>query len=126
MGSVALPPERQITYGSIMSLDFEANDRGSAKLLSWPHAWGWAAYGRRPIWPPLRFGRSSAKDGPCPPYGIIVKSCNAQRGGAIFGCGSQQLSYQVDTGDPESDRCLGGYDRVITGERERAIWQVAA
>src|ERR1035437_8475474 len=28
MGSVALPPERQITYGSIMSLDFEANDRG--------------------------------------------------------------------------------------------------
>jgi len=103
-------------------------------FLSWPHAWGWAVYGRRP-------------------YGIIVQSCNAGRGGTIFGYGNQQLSPQViqavgrdsilviatrdklhaldgpprvDTGDPSGDRFLAGYVRVITGERERAMWQVAA
>ena len=70
----------------------------------------------------------------------------------IFGCGNQQLSPhviqtlgcdniiviavpdrlhamdgppRVDTGDHECDRFLAGSVRVVTGEGERAIWQVA-
>ncbi len=80
---------------------------------------------------------------------IIVTVIGGQ--GYIFGRGNQQLSPQVikavgrdnimviatldklhalggplrvDTGDPECDQLLAGYFRVITGERERAIWQV--
>jgi predicted polyphosphate/ATP-dependent NAD kinase len=33
---------------------------------------------------------------------------------------------RVDTGDPDCDRVLAGYLRVITGERERTIWKVEA
>jgi len=84
---------------------------------------------------------------------VIVQSCNARRGGTIFRHSSQQLSPQViqavgryniigiaaldslpvldwprrvDTGDPQCRRFLAGCVRVITGERERATWQVAA
>jgi predicted polyphosphate/ATP-dependent NAD kinase len=32
---------------------------------------------------------------------------------------------RVDTGDRECDRFLAGSVRAITGEGERAIWQVA-
>jgi len=80
---------------------------------------------------------------------IVVTVIGGQ--GYIFGRGNQQLSPQViqavgrdnimviatldklhalggplrvDTGDPECDQLLAGYFRVITGERERAIWQV--
>jgi len=83
----------------------------------------------------------------------IVQSCNARRGGTIFGCGDRLLSPQVvqavgcdniiviatldclhaldgplqlDIGDPKCHRYVAGYVRVIIGERERAIWQVAA
>lgn len=82
---------------------------------------------------------------------IVVTVIGGQ--GYIFGRGNQQLSpkviravgrdnimviatldklhamdgpLRVDTGDPECDRLLAGYVRVITGERERVIWQVAA
>lgn len=81
---------------------------------------------------------------------IVVTVIGGQ--GYVFGRGNQQLSPQViravgrdnimviatldklhalggplrvDTGDPECDLLLAGYLRVITGERERAIWQVA-
>ena len=101
---------------------------------------------------PCRFCEARATDGPCPPYGIIVQLCNARRGGTIFGCGNQQLiphviqtvgrdniiviaaldrlhaldgPPRVDTGDRECDRFLAGSVRAITGEGERAIWQVA-
>jgi predicted polyphosphate/ATP-dependent NAD kinase len=80
---------------------------------------------------------------------IVVTVIGGQ--GYIFGRGNQQLSpkviqavgrdnimviatldklhalggpLRVDTGDPECDQLLAGYFRVITGERERAIWQV--
>ena len=80
---------------------------------------------------------------------IVVTVIGGQ--GYVFGRGNQQLSPQViqavgrdnimviatldklhalggplrvDTGDPECDQLLAGYFRVITGERERAIWQV--
>jgi predicted polyphosphate/ATP-dependent NAD kinase len=82
---------------------------------------------------------------------IVVTVIGGQ--GYIFGRGNQQLSpkviravgrdniivmatldklhaiagpLRVDTGDPGCDRLLAGYVRVITGERERVIWQVAA
>jgi predicted polyphosphate/ATP-dependent NAD kinase len=38
----------------------------------------------------------------------------------------QEVPPQVDTRDPECDRDVAGYVRVITGERERTIWRVAA
>jgi predicted polyphosphate/ATP-dependent NAD kinase len=80
---------------------------------------------------------------------IVVTVIGGQ--GYVFGRGNQQLSpkviqavgrdniiviatldklhalggpLRVDTGDPGCDRLLEGYVRVITGERERAIWQV--
>ncbi len=80
---------------------------------------------------------------------IVVTVIGGQ--GYVFGRGNQQLSPQViqvvgrdniiivatldklhaldgplrvDTGDSECDRLLAGYVRVITGERERVIWQV--
>ena len=80
---------------------------------------------------------------------IVVTVIGGQ--GYIFGRGNQQLSpkviqavgrdnimviatldklhalggpLRVDTGDPGCDRLLEGYVRVITGERERAIWRV--
>jgi predicted polyphosphate/ATP-dependent NAD kinase len=82
---------------------------------------------------------------------IVVTAIGGQ--GHVFGRGNQQLSpkviravgcdniiiiatldklhaldgpMRVDTGDPECDRLLEGYVRVITGERERVIWQVTA
>jgi predicted polyphosphate/ATP-dependent NAD kinase len=82
----------------------------------------------------------------------MIQPCNARRGGTIFGCGNQQLSPhvvqtlgrdniiviaaldrlhaldgppRVDTGDRECHRFLAGSVRVITGEGERAICQVA-
>jgi predicted polyphosphate/ATP-dependent NAD kinase len=82
---------------------------------------------------------------------IVVTVIGGQ--GYVFGRGNQQLSPQViravgrdniiviatldklhalggplrvDTGDAECDRLLAGYLRVITGEREWAIWQVAS
>jgi predicted polyphosphate/ATP-dependent NAD kinase len=82
---------------------------------------------------------------------IVVTAIGGQ--GHVFGRGNQQLSpkviravgrdniiiiatldklhaldgpLRVDTGDPECDRFLQGYVRVITGERERVIWQVTA
>ena len=80
---------------------------------------------------------------------IVVTVIGGQ--GYVFGRGNQQLSpkviqavgrdniiviatldklhalggpLRVDTGDPGCDRLLEGYVRVITGERERAIWRV--
>lgn len=102
--------------------------------------------------PPARFARVRPTDGPTRHKASSSNSANASRGGTIFGCGNQQLSPQViqagrdniivnatldrlyaldwprrvETGDRECDRFHGGYVRVITGERERAIWQVAA
>lgn len=88
-----------------------------------------------------------------PGYGIIVQSSKARRGGAIrrrdiqkpspcaigafgrddiFGIAAlDQLQEQdvpagVDTRGPERDRGVAGYLLVITGEREPAIWPVAA
>ena len=82
---------------------------------------------------------------------IVVTVIGGQ--GYIFGRGNQQLSprviqevgrdnvlviatldklhalngpLRVDTGDPECDRLLCGHIRVVTGERERVIWQVAS
>jgi len=82
---------------------------------------------------------------------IVVTVIGGQ--GYIFGRGNQQLSpeviravgrdnvmviatldklhalggpLRVDTGDHECDRILAGHLRVITGERERVIWQVTA
>lgn len=61
-------------------------------FFAWLHACDWAVYRRQP-------------------FGLIVRSCNARRGGAIFGCGNQQLSR--------------GYIFAVTGERKLAIWRVA-
>jgi predicted polyphosphate/ATP-dependent NAD kinase len=82
---------------------------------------------------------------------IVVTVIGGQ--GYVFGRGNQQLSprviqavgrdniiviatlgklhalngpLRVDTGDPETDRLLSGHIRVITGERERVIWQIAS
>jgi predicted polyphosphate/ATP-dependent NAD kinase len=96
--------------------------------------------GRQTVWRHAGAGRA------------IVQSCNARRGGIIFGFGNRQLSLQVvqavecdsitviatldslhrldgpprfDIGGPECHGFLGGLIRVITGECERAMWQVA-
>jgi len=88
-----------------------------------------------------------------PAYGIIDQSSKARRGGAISRRDNQKLSPYiiqalrsdsiigiaaldqlheqellrwVDTRGPECDRDVAGYVRVINGERERTIWQVAA
>jgi predicted polyphosphate/ATP-dependent NAD kinase len=82
---------------------------------------------------------------------IVVTVIGGQ--GHLFGRGNQQLSpsiiravgrenimviatldklhalegpLRVDTGDPECDQLLEGYVRVITGARERVIWEVIA
>jgi hypothetical protein len=82
----------------------------------------------------------------------VVQSGNARRGGTIFGFGDRQLSLhgvqvvwcdsitviamldslhllggppRFDIGGPECQGFLGGLVRVITGEPERAMWQVA-
>lgn len=38
----------------------------------------------------------------------------------------QDVPPRVDTRGPERDRDVAGYVRVITGERERTMWPVAA
>jgi predicted polyphosphate/ATP-dependent NAD kinase len=82
---------------------------------------------------------------------IVVTVIGGQ--GSLFGRGNQQLSpavlravgrqnilvlatadklhalggpLVVDTGDPDCDRALSGYIRVITGEREQVVWRVTA
>jgi predicted polyphosphate/ATP-dependent NAD kinase len=85
------------------------------------------------------------------PAKIVVTVIGGQ--GSLFGRGNQQLSpaviravgrenvivvataeklhalgapLVVDTGDPDCDRALSGYIRVITGEREQVVWRVTA